>query len=62
MFTVKPVAMPGNPAANNMGDRSGLWQIEIRNEETGTVEYDLEDLTYEQAFIEASKRQKKMNS
>lgn len=37
MISVKPEPMPGNPAANRMSDKSGLWKVVIYDYGTGNV-------------------------
>jgi len=54
--------MPGNPAANKPGDTSGLWRVEIKNDVTGSTEYEYPDLPYDEARRKADKLQKKLNS
>ena len=62
MFRVRPAAMPGNPAANKIGDKSGLWRVEIIDDATGQTRYEHENVTYDEAFQKSGELDNILNS
>ncbi len=69
MYRVKPEPMPGNPAANKVGDQSGLWKVVVCDYGTGSVidkntpgKTHKENLSYEEARDLASSFEDKLNT
>lgn len=64
-YRASPVPMPGNPAANRVGDKTGPFRILIESREPGgpwqVIEYRGENLPYDEAFAEAGRIHQNLN-
>ena len=65
-YRAVPEAMPGNPAANRVGDKTGLFRVRIeyrdQNGPWQTLEYRDEVVPYDEAFAAAGKYERALNS